>query len=189
MPAISKCSSIKFLWTANKCYALSLPLSGTASAARTLGVIIMRYVIIILFFLISCHEVRHERNLEKARMYIAVKIKCEGYNSYTIAWYDTLGKYQNLNKYNRPFHIVCEILDQHDTVGSYHGLSNPSTWTSYGTKDTIISVYFSITRNTFSEMPPKQQMDYPDISCNFLPVQLNTKSHLEERINLILIQK
>jgi hypothetical protein len=31
------CSAIKFLLTANKCYALSLPLFGTASAARTLA--------------------------------------------------------------------------------------------------------------------------------------------------------
>ena len=122
-------------------------------------------------------------------MQIAVEMKCEGDNSYTIAWYDTLGEYKKLNKYNRPFHIVCDILDQHDTAGSYHGLSNPSTWTSYGTKDSIIYVYFAISRNTFSEMSIKQQQEYLDISCEFLPVQLNTKASLKERINLILTEK
>jgi hypothetical protein len=38
MPAISKCSTIKFLWAENKCYALSLYLTGTASAVRPLAV-------------------------------------------------------------------------------------------------------------------------------------------------------
>lgn len=149
----------------------------------------MRYLINILFFLVSCQEARHERNLKKASMQIAVEIRCEGYNAYTIVWYDTLGKYQNLNKFNRPFHIVCDILDQHDTAGYYHGLSNPSTWTSYGTEDSIISVYFSISRNAFSEMPYKKQIEYIDISCDFLPVKLNTKSSLNEMINLVLIEK
>jgi hypothetical protein len=45
MPAISKGSTINILWTANKCYALSLPLSGTASAARTLADILVQHTV------------------------------------------------------------------------------------------------------------------------------------------------
>ena len=122
-------------------------------------------------------------------MKLDVKIKMEVQNGYTITWYDTLGKYMNLSKFNRPFEINCDILDQYDTAGYYHGMPNPSTWTSFGTKDTAVTVYFYITQNKFSEMPYDQQIRYPNISCNFLPVKLSTKSHLEKRMSLILDER
>lgn len=142
--------------------------------------------IIALFILISCQSAKQE---EITSMRLEVEITREGNNAYTIAWYDTLGKSQNLNKFNRPFHIECIILDQHDTAGYYYGLSSQSTWTSFGTPDSIVSVYFSIARNPFSGMAHEQQMEYPDISCNFHPVQLKTTSRLEERIELVLNRK
>lgn len=155
------------------------------------------YAIIIACFLTSCKDERpgriHSRDLHeqhvKTRMRLDVEIRSQGNNGYTIVWHDTLGTSQNLDKFERPFHIVCDIIDQHDTAGYYHGLRNPSTWTSYGTKDSIITVYFAIARNTFSEMPSDQQMEYPDISCKFVPVKLNTRSRFDEKTTLILTEQ
>jgi len=130
-----------------------------------------------------------QKSRKKIEMTLDVVMKQEVANGYTISWYDTLGKYQNLNKMMRPFEINCDILDLSDTAGYYHGMRNPSTWTSFGTKDSVVTVYFYIVRNKFSEMPSNQQMNYPDISCNFLPVTLSTKSHLEERITLTLTER
>jgi hypothetical protein len=57
MPAISKGSTVNFLWTANKCYALSLPLFGTASAARTLAVTFMKLILLFILssFTLKCN--------------------------------------------------------------------------------------------------------------------------------------
>jgi len=153
----------------------------------------MKYSFILLLFLFACTNEQSknedEKDVVKRKMPLTIKIKCEAENSYTIAWYDTLGKQQNLSKSDRPFHLTCAIMDSKDTAGYYNGLINPSTWTSFGTKDSIVSVYFSIARNQFSQLPMEEQKKYPDISCEFLPVQLNVKSNLEERINLQLTEK
>jgi hypothetical protein len=154
-------------------------------------------IILIILFLISCQKAQTpvsqthdvDKHPVKTTMELGVEIRDQGDGGYTIVWYDTLGQYQKLDKFNRPFHIVCDIFDKHDTVGYYHGLRNPSTWTSYGTKDSIITIYFSIARNTFSEMPDEQQMEYADISCNFIPVRLNTTAKLDERITLLLTEQ
>lgn len=130
-----------------------------------------------------------QKSGKKIKMKLDVEIKLVAENGYTITWYDTLGKYQNLPKFTRPFEINCDILDQSDTSGYYHGMRNPSTWTSFGTKDSLVTVYFYITRNKFSEIPYEKQKEYTDISCNFLPVKLNTESHLEERLSLTLTER
>jgi hypothetical protein len=154
-----------------------------------------QFLIILIFLQISCREnqppgLPHKEMQEKASkpdMKLDITIRSQGDNGYTIVWNDTLGNHQKLDKFNRPFHITCEIIDAHnDTVGYYHGFSTPSTWTSYGTKDSIIVIYFSIARNPFSEMPYEQQQEYPDISCTFAPVRLNTRLRLDEKQQIIL---
>lgn len=153
----------------------------------------MKYSFILLLFLFACTNEQtknaDEKDVAKRKMPLTIKIKREIENGYTITWYDTLGAQQNLSKSDRPFHIVCAIMDSKDTAGYYNGLINPSTWTSFGTKDSIVSVYFSIKRNQFSQLPIEEQKKSPDISCEFLPVQLSLKSNLEERINLQLTEK
>lgn len=156
----------------------------------------MKYAIVIILFLYSCSDekaiekyISQQKNTVKRKMTLTVKIKKETENGYTIAWYDTLGKQQNLSNSDRPFHIVCAIMDGQDTLGYYNGLVNPSTWTSFGAKDTMVSVYFSIARNQFSQLPIEEQKKYPDISCDFLPVQLSVKSNLEEKIDILLTEK
>jgi len=153
----------------------------------------MKYSFILLLFLFACTNEQSknvgEKKQAKRKMPLTVKIKCEAENSYTIAWYDTLGMQQNLSKSDRPFHLTCVIMDSKDTAGYYNGLINPSTWTSFGTKDSIVSVYFSIAHNQFSQLPMEEQKKYPDISCDFLPVHLSLITKLEDKIDLVLTEK
>lgn len=145
-------------------------------------------ILLFAFLIQACTQVKpgadsiHEMKLD-------VEITPEGDGAFTIKWSDTLGNFQNFNKFNRPFEIVCDIIDQEDTAGYYHGLNVPSTWTSFGTNDSVITVYFSIARNVSPDLPPDMQMKYPDISCDFNPVRLNTRSQLRKKIPLLLTKK
>src|SRR4051812_21711468 len=107
--------------------------------------------LIILLILISCNRTKAHKIKEES-MKISVQVARESDSSYYIKWEDTLGKSKGYELYNRPFEIWCVLTASHKIVGYYKGLSTPSNFAYFSTKDSITTAIFMIGPNIFSDL-------------------------------------
>jgi hypothetical protein len=145
----------------------------------------------IIVCVFSCNVSDKKILSSKQQMRIKLEIIPEDYDSsYSITWNDTVGSYANYNLHNRPFEIWCFLIDKKDTVGSYKGISTPTNYTYFSTRDTSVIATFMIAANSFSDKLLYDELEkYNEgIKTRFQPVTIDIKNNLRKKFELILTE-
>ena len=133
--------------------------------------------------------------LEIEKLKITVEIIPEGEDLYYITWEDTIGMKSKYGLLNRPLELWCHIQNlKLDTVGYYRGLSMPSSFTYFETKDSIVTFEFSKAFNFFNEafFDEKEREVFWEknkIPIRFEPIEMNLKSQLRQKVEVELVKK
>ena len=135
---------------------------------------------------ISCQSIDKTNTGNKEKLGITVEVVPEGDSSYSISWKDTLGKSKGYGLDERPSEVWCFIVDNIDTVGHYRGLSTPTNYTYFLTKDTTVKVTFMIGPNVFSKHGHKGARAEEVIEFN--PIDLNLKSRVRKPVEFVLTE-
>lgn len=141
--------------------------------------------IIILLFIFSCNN----KTESKLPLPITLLIIPEDYDStYSITWTDTLGQSKNYSVIERPFELWTEVRAVDTTVGYYHGLSMPRNFAYFTTKDSIITVFFAIGPNGFSEKLTEEMFEQHKDPVQFEPIEINIKKEIRKELKFTLIE-
>jgi hypothetical protein len=148
---------------------------------------------VILFFaliaLVSCNDTSDNKPADKEILKIVVEVVPEDDSSYCIRWKDTIGQSRGYKLSNRPSEIWCFVQDKNDTVGYYRGLSTPTDFTCFTTRDTIVTATFMIGPNIFSEQGNRSEKTVQETAIEFNPVSINLKNGVRKPIELVLTER
>ena len=132
---------------------------------------------------------------KKEKLKIAIEVIQEGENWYYITWEDTIGMKAKYGLLNRPLELWCHIQNlKLDTIGYYRGLSMPSSFTYFETKDSIVTFEFSKAFNFFNkafsdEKERKAFWEKNKIPIRFERIEINLNSQLRQNLIVELIEK
>ncbi len=147
----------------------------------------------LLICFINCNRNDKTKKPEKASLKIAIEVIPENDSSYSISWEDTIGQSKGYNLLNRPFEVWCILKDTKNIVGYYKGLSTPSNFTYFTTKDSLIKVTFMIGPNFFSNIiSEEERKNIYERKVNvmeFNPINLNIKNDLRKTLKFIIMEK
>ncbi|HYC83828.1 MAG TPA: hypothetical protein VEB86_01345 [Chryseosolibacter sp.] len=150
----------------------------------------MKIKLLILFvsiIFVTCEKTKTRK--EKVQLKIRVEIVPEGDSLYTLAWEDTIGQSNNSSTADRLKELWCVLTVDDDTVGHYWGTSTPRDYTYFQTSDSVIQAEFMIGPNVFSSKMTKGLLDDHQEIIRFAPVDINIKTNLRKRMELILMEK
>src|SRR5687767_3681441 len=142
------------------------------------------YLVILIVTIVSCNFKRSSSL--PTEMKIAVDIYPEnGDTLYWILWDDTIG-HNHYKQYERPQEIWCDIINDNDTLGYYHGMSTAHTYTYFhvSKKDSVVELHLKIANNIFSEH--LKTFPVPVIVCEFEPVVVNLRKEPRLKQDYIL---
>ena len=160
---------------------------------------------LIAFGLISCGKTNN--TTEKVKTKLTFEVVPEDYerNLFTVTWSDTLGQaegYVDHKWFTRPKEIWCIITNnKKDTLGYYRGLSTAQTYAAFESIDTVVTLNFMMGLNFFSDRFgtgknmnnfEKNARDYSKINklpLVFEPLQINLKTDLRKKIEIVLEEK
>lgn len=123
---------------------------------------------------------------------IDLEIIPESDSSYTITWTDTLGQAKGYSLRNRPYELTCFFIDSKDTSGYYNGCSSPGNSTYITTKDSIVTAYFEMKLNFFSDafsMEERKTIFDNKKELKFEVIKIDIRKNLRKPFNLTLTEK
>ncbi len=145
--------------------------------------------------LILVPRVKKKDKNPKKILNVTIELIPERENIYYVTWEDTIGMKSKYGILNRPLELWCHVQNTSlDTIGYYRGLSTPSTFTYFDTKDSIITIEFSKAFNFFNEafeneVERKAFWEKNKIPVRFAPIVVNLNKDLKQKLMFELKEK
>ena len=149
------------------------------------------FFIIILTVLLSCTTTNSGKP-ESTSLKIELEIIPESDSSYTITWTDTLGQAKGYSLRNRPYELTCFFIDSKDTAGYYNGCSSPGNFTYITTKDSVVTAYFEMRLNFFTDAfsnEERKKLFENKKELKFDVVKIDIQNNLRKPFKLTLTEK
>ncbi|MFK7981750.1 MAG: hypothetical protein AB8G86_17345 [Saprospiraceae bacterium] len=141
------------------------------------------------------HQIENKLKEGRGKLKITIEVIPEREDLYYITWEDTIGMKAKYGLLNRPLELWCHIQDlKLDTIGYYRGLSTPSSFTYFETKDSTVTFEFSKAFNFFNEafFDEKERKAFWEknkIPVRFEPIEINLNNQLRQKLIVELVEK